>query len=223
VIDWGPHGFLNGGHAHADALSFILSLGGRPLFVDSGTYVYTADLRARDLFRSTAAHNCLTVDGVSSSISSGPFSWKTTATSTLLSFERRDGGVFFAGEHDGFTDLGVAYKREIEFTPERTTIIDKISSERFRSFEINFILAPGLSAEIDGGFVVISEGEHPRASIETIVEAHNGGYTAEWSTDDWQVSTAYGRLIPTTRLTVTCNGTGTFAISNTVRKTSSVG
>jgi len=223
VIDCGPHGFLNGGHAHADALSFILSVKGRPLFIDSGTYVYTADLKARDLFRSTAAHNCLTIDGVSSSVSSGPFSWKTIATSTLLDFERRNGGVFVAGEHDGFSDLGVDYKREIEFTRDGTTIIDNISSERFRSFEINFILAPGLSAEILGRSVVIREGEHHRASIETTIESRNEGYSAEWKNDDWQISTAYGRLTPTRRLRVVFNGTGAFAVRNTIRNTASVG
>src|SRR5262249_58320886 len=41
VIDGGPHGYRNGGHAHADALSLTLSLGGRPVLIDPGTGSYT--------------------------------------------------------------------------------------------------------------------------------------------------------------------------------------
>ncbi len=41
IFDAGRHGFLNGGHAHADALSIVLTAGGRHLFVDNGTATYT--------------------------------------------------------------------------------------------------------------------------------------------------------------------------------------
>ena len=34
IADAGPHGFLNGGHAHADALSVVVSVRATPLFVD---------------------------------------------------------------------------------------------------------------------------------------------------------------------------------------------
>lgn len=43
------------GHGHCDGLSFELSLGGKPLFVNSGTGQYQGPFRA--WFRSTAAHN----------------------------------------------------------------------------------------------------------------------------------------------------------------------
>ena len=36
VFDVGEHGYMNGGHAHADALSLTLSLEGRPFLVDPG-------------------------------------------------------------------------------------------------------------------------------------------------------------------------------------------
>ena len=49
------------GHAHCDLLSFELSIGDRPVIVNSGTFAYQSDLRP--YFRSTAAHNTATVDG----------------------------------------------------------------------------------------------------------------------------------------------------------------
>ncbi|HZS24403.1 MAG TPA: heparinase II/III family protein [Gaiellaceae bacterium] len=49
-------------HAHADALSFQLWWGGRPVVVDPGTYTYEPGAD-RDWFRSTRAHSTVTVDG----------------------------------------------------------------------------------------------------------------------------------------------------------------
>ena len=55
----GPRYML--GHAHCDLLSFELSIGDKPVIVNSGTYAYQSELRP--YFRSTAAHNTATVDG----------------------------------------------------------------------------------------------------------------------------------------------------------------
>jgi hypothetical protein len=52
-----------GGHHHNDTGSFELSAGGRAWIVDPGSYVYSADPAARNLFRSTAYHNTVVVDG----------------------------------------------------------------------------------------------------------------------------------------------------------------
>jgi hypothetical protein len=79
VFDAGPHGFLNGGHAHADALSLTLSVDGAPLLIDPGTATYTMDRHIRDRFRSTPMHNALTIDGRSQSEPRGPFHWKSMA------------------------------------------------------------------------------------------------------------------------------------------------
>lgn len=49
-------------HAHADMFSYELTLGGRPIIVDSGVYEY-AKGEWRDWFRSTRAHNTVEVDG----------------------------------------------------------------------------------------------------------------------------------------------------------------
>ena len=62
VLDTGPHGYLNGGHAHADALSMTLrgragrcwSIPARPATIDPAR---------RDRFRSTRLHNTPILDG----------------------------------------------------------------------------------------------------------------------------------------------------------------
>ena len=52
-----------GNHKHNDLLGFEYHVAGVPVIVDPGSYVYTSDPDARNLFRSTRSHNTLSVDG----------------------------------------------------------------------------------------------------------------------------------------------------------------
>ena len=54
------------GHAHCDCLSFEMSLKGRPVFVNAGTMLYQG--KKRLYFRSTKAHNTITIGGHEQSI-----------------------------------------------------------------------------------------------------------------------------------------------------------
>jgi hypothetical protein len=102
VFDAGPHGFLNGGHAHSDALAVVLTVGGVPLLVDPGTATYTMDAAARDRFRSTRMHNTLLLDGREHATPSGPFHWSTRADGRFL-LARTDAEADFAvGTHDAY-------------------------------------------------------------------------------------------------------------------------
>src|SRR5690606_24128596 len=49
------------GHAHADSLSFVMEVGGKPCVVDMGISTYQISTR-RDYERSTRAHNTVTVN-----------------------------------------------------------------------------------------------------------------------------------------------------------------
>ena len=102
VVDGGPHGYQNGGHAHADALSMTLTVRGVPLLIDPGTGSYTVDQRLRDTLRSTALHNTLTLDGVSQSIPAGPFHWRRTANAAARRWRTNAGFDYFEGSHDGY-------------------------------------------------------------------------------------------------------------------------
>jgi hypothetical protein len=56
----GPHGFFSiAAHAHADALSVELRVGGVQILADPGTYCYPGDPAWREYFRSTVGHNTL--------------------------------------------------------------------------------------------------------------------------------------------------------------------
>ena len=58
-------GYHSNTHKHADDLSFLLSYGKTDFFVDSGKYNYNEANVYRKYFRSTMAHNTITVDGKS--------------------------------------------------------------------------------------------------------------------------------------------------------------
>lgn len=130
LFDCGPHGSLNCGHAHADALSIDLAVRGRTTLVDPGTYTYTGSKELRDWFRSSHAHNTVTVDGESSSVPNGAFSWKTQAGCSLQRWMSNERFDFVSGRHDGFMRLSdpAMVTREILFLKRDYWIIRDVLS-----------------------------------------------------------------------------------------------
>ena len=105
VFDVGRHGYLNGGHAHADALGVVLTVAGRPLLVDPGTATYTMDPALRDRFRSAAMHNTVLVNGRSPSTPDGPFHWRSRTDARCTRWQVSPEGDECEAEHRGFEPL----------------------------------------------------------------------------------------------------------------------
>ena len=105
VFDTGAHGYMNGGHAHADALSLTLSLGGRPFLIDPGTSTYTMDPRLRDRMRRSFNHNTVSVDGRPQSVPAAAFHWATTANARLLASRHNEGFDWAEATHDGYAPI----------------------------------------------------------------------------------------------------------------------
>jgi uncharacterized heparinase superfamily protein len=132
ILDVGPVGpdYLPG-HAHADTLSFELSVGGRRVLVNSGTSLYGSGAeRLRQ--RGTAAHNTLTVDGLDSSEVWGGFRVARRAKARLHAIEGADGRqIKVRAEHDGYRRLGHTglHERSWEFSSTGSiTVTDRIRS-----------------------------------------------------------------------------------------------
>ena len=62
IFDCGPYG---GFHGHEDALSIDLSVYGKPMIVDCGSYTYESKDPYRNYFVGTYSHNSVLVDGMS--------------------------------------------------------------------------------------------------------------------------------------------------------------
>jgi len=196
-FDCGPHGTLNCGHAHADALSFDLAANGSTVLIDPGTFTYTGSQELRDWFRSSTAHNTLTLDGESSSVPLGPFSWKSIAncrTSKWLTTNRFD---FISGSHDGYQRLNkpAGQSREIFFLKNGYWILrDQITSEGIHNADLWFHFssnaAPVIEAPDHDTTAVVTRDELGELSI--CVFAKDG----RWRREDGWASNCYGEKSP---------------------------
>jgi hypothetical protein len=92
-----------GSHAHCDQLSFELCLRGESVFVDRGTYVYTANPTERDSYRSTRAHNVLSINGAEQN-RMGPelFQMQDDTMTSVIKHTRNE----LVARHTGFKALG---------------------------------------------------------------------------------------------------------------------
>ena len=125
-IDSGPVGYGGrGGHGHNDCLSFDARLAGVSVISDSGTYVYTEDFSARNLFRSTAYHNTPQIDGEEINRFVGPdelFTLRADAIPEVRAWRPSEAADIFIGSHSGYERLFPGVR------PVRTLILDKTIS-----------------------------------------------------------------------------------------------
>lgn len=194
VIDCGPHGDLSGGHGHADALSFDLSVRGRAALVDPGTFTYTGSAELREHFRSTAAHNTLTIDGESSAVPAGPFSWRATTDGKTTHWIDRARFDFFSGTHDGYKKVApqAVHARSLLFLHHDYLIMrDQVTTEGAHRFELNFHGAVGLSCAGRDGGVTLSTTSYAAEPVLDILTFANSEVAGEWTIEDGFVSRCY--------------------------------
>jgi hypothetical protein len=195
VLDAGPHGYLNGGHAHADALSVVLTLRHRPLLVDPGTPTYTMDLTLRDDSRSSVSHNTVTVDGVSSALPDGPFHWRTQADASVEVLRHNSHFALIEATHDGYRHA--RHRRTVLATDGGYLFIDAITGEGEHHAAQQWHLDPRWRVECESGRALRLRHE----SGETAWLLHDRGDVSLVKGDDasplgW-VSPAYGIRVPT--------------------------
>lgn len=156
------------GHAHADTLSFELSLFGQRLLVNSGTSEYgTGTERQRQ--RGTAAHNTLVVDNADSSEVWSGFRVARRARAKLLKYDTGPGGVTVAASHDGYRRLPGrnVHRREWAFAPGELRILDSVTGA-FDDALVRFHFHPAVRVQADGpDFVaLLPAGERARLRFE---------------------------------------------------------
>jgi hypothetical protein len=101
IVDAGPFGPFRAGHSHADSLSIVARFGDRELLIDPGTFTYS-DSRWRDLFRGTAAHNTMRLQGLDQADAAGSFGWRNTPMVALRQWS--------TDEHADFLDADCRYR-----------------------------------------------------------------------------------------------------------------
>jgi hypothetical protein len=143
LADAGPHGYLSlAAHAHADALSFTLSVGGHPILVDPGTYVYHTAWAWRQYFRGTRAHNTVVVDGLDQSHQAGPFLWTHKAETTVHHWQVDGHGAELLASHNGYRAIGVEHRRRLALMNEKLLVADFLEGTDEHHVALYFHLAP---------------------------------------------------------------------------------
>src|SRR6266478_5245590 len=209
VVDCGPHGVLNCGHAHADALGFTLVVRGTPVLVDPGTYTYRPLGGLRDHFRSSAAHNTVTVAGQSSSMPGGPFSWRHVGHSSPISWISGSRCDYFEGVEDGYSRLTppALHSRALLFVRGDYWIVrDRIRTDGDHDVPVHLQFAPGIALEIvSPSRAVGTWPSDPHGETLAIgVFGHQGEMRAE---QGW-VSSSYGALMPAPSCVFTARAQG---------------
>jgi hypothetical protein len=219
ILDAGPHGFLNGGHAHADALSMTLTVNSRPLLIDPGTATYVMDPVLRDRFRATAMHNTVVVDGRSQSIPAGPFHWKHRTDARLLEWKSSPRCDYLEAEHDGYRPT--MHRRVVIRIDDLWIVTDLLAGEGEVTADAFWHLDPAWRltasdavssyiAEVDGDRMLIaSTGD---TSEILLGDQHGLGWSAP----------IYGQLMPSPTIRFTRRATLPFCIVTAVTRAGSV-
>lgn len=116
------------GHAHADTLSFELSVRGERCVVNSGTSVYgLGSERLRQ--RGTGSHNSVVVDGADSSEVWGGFRVARRGRPYGLTIDRAPDGWIVACAHDGYHRLPghPSHHRTWRFSNHSLAVADKVT------------------------------------------------------------------------------------------------
>ncbi|MGH9370620.1 MAG: heparinase II/III family protein, partial [Vicinamibacterales bacterium] len=153
IFDAGPHGYLNGGHAHADALSCTLEVAGRALLIDPGTATYTMDPEVRDRFRGTRMHNTLMLDGRPQSEPRGAFHWRSAASSEARICRSLSDCDYAEGAHDAYAPRrhvrGVLAIHGLGWW-----VLDHILGQGTAAIESNWHLHPSWRCTVAGPHVI---------------------------------------------------------------------
>jgi hypothetical protein len=120
------------------------------VIVDPGSYVYTSDPEARNLFRSTRSHNTLSVDGQEQNDFRPEWLFRMFERSAPehLSLVEDHAFVQYRGRHHGYAHLQEPVVHERTFTFARSdgalTIVDRLEGSGPHNVRWHFHFAPGV-------------------------------------------------------------------------------
>lgn len=129
--DGGPD--YNLGHTHADSLNVIVCIDKKELIMDSGTFTYKIG-NDRNFYRSTLAHNTITIDNKNSSDIWGGFRVAKRAKSFIEKYIDNNDYTYIRSSHDGYSKVlsedKIIHKREIVYIKGKGIfIIDSLSGK----------------------------------------------------------------------------------------------
>ncbi len=210
VLDAGPLGGGSAGHGHADALSLTLNLDGKAFLVDPGACRYVGPGSDRTDFRSTRAHNTVTVDSLPQAEPRTPFSWFRWPEVTVEAVAYTPEFEFIAASHDGYTRLRspVTHRRTL-FAPhvDFWFVLDELISDGPHDYVLHWHLVPGARVEQEAGGRWVVELEGSKLHLLTVADGWLPAADSGW------FSSAYGVKQPAPVINLTKKAQGKEAIA----------
>jgi uncharacterized heparinase superfamily protein len=155
------------GHAHADSLSFELTIKGQRVIVNSGTGEYgLSDERLRQ--RGTSAHSTIELDGKSSSEVWSGFRVAQRARVTDVKIIDEDKKLEFSAIHDGYKRIvsKPLHKRKWKVNDGCLEIVDDVTGSQ-NSVQLRYYIHPDILIDMLDGCILLSTSKEKLAKIIT--------------------------------------------------------
>lgn len=191
VLDYGPCGpDANPGHAHADFLSFELSVDGVRTIVDPGVPTYSEGA-ARDVSRSAASHNgpCL--------VGAEPIEFWSSFRVGRRGYAYRlplaDDALAVAGWQDGYAPQGLKVARAVRLYPGRGLLVaDVWQGTAGLPERSNFTFTSAWKPGDEAGHIVATDGSGRRLDVSVLKGTAEGADVASYCR-------GFGETFPGTR------------------------
>lgn len=154
------------GHAHADTLSFEMSVGCERVFVNTGTSQYGLG-EERLTERKTISHNTVELDGKDSSQVWSSFRVAKRARVTKRLWSQSRNKITLSAAHNGYKTLfgGAIHARELTLSENTLVVLDKLKGD-FNSGVARFYFNADLSVSLsDGELLVRGDSFELRAAL----------------------------------------------------------
>ena len=191
------------GHAHADTLSFELSLFGQRVIVNSGTSLYGVS-KQRHLERSSISHATVVIDGENSSEVWDGFRVARRAKVSERIHSENNGIFKVSACHDGFKRLTgkPIHHREWVFEEQHLIVKDTISGKGSHNIDVVFPIHPdviikdkknkNITLDVNGNFIKFTVGD--ATSIEIVASSYYPEFGV--SQDNYQIVCKIQKLLP---------------------------
>ncbi|MHA1757255.1 MAG: alginate lyase family protein [Promethearchaeota archaeon] len=161
-VDIGKFGGQNASHSHSSITNFIFSYKGKDIIVDAGTYSYNIDRKIRNYFRSSKAHNILSINNKNQALMIPYFGWRNKPqVKKIIKF--RKNYLKIKCVHNGYKQFLVFREWFINKKLNKIIIIDSIIQRQSNckmfnlNIDLHFHFRPDLSIKVIDKKVILDD------------------------------------------------------------------
>lgn len=188
------------GHAHADTLSFELSLGEQRVFVNAGTSTYAPGSLRKEQ-RATRSHNTVELNGENSSDVWASFRVGRRARVLQLEIDAKsDGSIDVMASHDGYRRLAGSpiHRRTWSFGARTLSVTEDLQAAAAHAARAFLHVHPNIRIERKSGQAITLRGQ---AGCEAVLSA---GSAIETLSQPWYPE--FGKSLAATTLAMSLPG-----------------